>query len=318
MTKRICILGGSGFVGSTISNKLVQQGYQVRILTRQREKHRELLVLPDLELLEADVHDPQVLQRYFQGQDVVINLIGILNERRDNGAGFRHAHVELSKKVIAACRENKIRRLLHMSALNASNSAPSYYLRSKADAEDIVHAASNLHVTSFRPSVIFGPHDSFFNNFASLARLSPLLLPLACANARFAPVYVGDVADAFVSSISNPLTYGQRYDLCGPEELTLEQVLQLTMQITGIKRFIIPLGPRLSKMMATLFTYMPFFKPLTLDNYRSLQVDSVCSSPQRIFPGLRLRHMGEIVPQYLRHGGFRSSYSHFRKKLSDH
>jgi len=215
--KKICIVGGTGFVGRALANRLACDGHQLRVLTRDRERHKEnLILLPELELVQTDVHDLDRLKYHFAGCDAVINLVGILNERRNNGAEFRKVHVELTEKIIAACSAQGIARLLHMSALNADSNGPSHYLRTKGEAEDLVHAASALHVTSFRPSVIFGPEDSLFNRFAALLKIFPLL-PLACAEARFSPVYVNDVVEAIALTLNEPAWYGRRLQLGGPQ-----------------------------------------------------------------------------------------------------
>lgn len=314
MLKRICVLGGSGFVGQHIIARLVKLGYQVRVLSRSREQHRDLLVLPTVEVIQADIHHLPALQHYFQGQDAIINLVGILNERRDNGRGFQFAHVELTKKVITACQHNNVSRLLHMSALHASKQAPSYYLQSKGEAQALVHSTQGMDVTSFCPSVIFGPDDAFFNRFATLLYIVPGFLPLACARARFAPVYVGDVASAFTQSLHNPHTFGQSYNLCGPEIYTLKQLVEYTAQQLGIKRQVIPLGNVSSRIMANVFQYMPFFKPLTLDNYRSMQVDSVCDTKFPAIFNLQPKSIHEIVPGYLGNRAFRQRYAVLRRQ----
>lgn len=314
MYKKVCVLGGSGFVGGYITARLVKQGYTVRILTRRREQHRDLLVLPTLEVIETDVHNPPALERYLTGQDAVINLVGIINEKRDNGLGFRRAHVDLTEKVVHACQKLGIRRVLHMSALHAdARQGASYYLRSKGEAQDLVHAATDLNVTSFCPSVIFGAGDSFFNRFASLLKLMPLAMPLACANARFAPVYAGDVAEAFVQSLNNPATFGHSYNLCGPQVYTLKELVQYTARQLGVNRWIIGLGKGPSWLMANVFQYMPLFKPITRDNFRSLQVDSVCDTP---FPGefgIKPKSIDEIVPGYLGKRQYRTHYDEYRR-----
>lgn len=302
MHRKIGVLGGSGFVGHYLVARLVKQGCTVRVLTRHRERHRDLLVLPTAELIEADVHDPAALERHLAGQDAVINLVGILNEKRDNGQGFHQAHVALAEKLIHACHTLGIQRVLHMSALHAdAKNGVSYYLRSKGEAEDLVHAAQDLHVTSFCPSVMFGPGDSFFNRFARLLKITPLVLPLACASSRFAPVYVGDVADAFVQSLDNPDSYGQRYNLCGPTIYTLKELVHYTAVQLGLKRWIIALGQRPSWFMANVFEHMPLFKPITRDNFRSLQIDSVCDAPFPALFKIHPKHLEEIVPGYIGH-----------------
>ena len=314
MHKHICVLGGGGFVGRAIVARLSKQQVKVRVLTRRRERHRDLLVLPGVDVIEADIHHAPALEHYFRDCDAVINLVGILNEKRDDGLGFRRAHVDLVEKVVHACQHTGCTRLLHMAALHAdAKKGPSYYLRSKGEALDLVHAAKDLNVTSFCPSVIFGPGDSFFNRFAGLLRLMPGVMPLACGNARFAPVYVGDVAEAFVRSLNNPHSYGQRYQLCGPRIYTLKQLVEYTAQQLGITRKVIGLGPGLSKLMANVFEYVPLFKPITRDNYRSLQIDSVCEKPFPAIFDITPHSIEAIVPTYLGHQYARAQYNLLRR-----
>ena len=315
MIKAIAILGGTGFVGRHLANRLSKARYPLKVLTRRRERHRDLLVIPTLDLVEADVHDPTVLEHELRGCDAVVNLIGILNERGDDGSGFREAHVELCRKLIAACRANDIRRLLHMSALNAdARSGPSHYQRTKGEAEDLVHAAAgeDLRVTSFRPSVIFGPDDDFFNRFAGLLRFAPLVFPLACPNARFAPVYVGDVVEAMALSLTDPATYGRRYDLCGPKVYTLAELVAYTAQCLKLRRYVLPLNARLSLLQAQVLEHVPG-KPLSLDNYRSLQIDSVCGGENGLLSlGITPTAVESVVPGYLAERGQRGLYRKLR------
>ena len=316
MKHQICVLGGSGFVGLRVVSALAAEGHSIRVLTRRRERHRELLVLPTVEVIDADVHNPDDLKQHFAGQDTAINLIGILNEKRDNGKGFYHAHVELAQKVIEACKQQGVQRLLHMSALNAdAATGSSYYLRSKGEAEQRVHAAHGIKVTSFRPSVIFGPGDSFINRFADLLRLTPGVLPLACGKSRFAPVYVGDVAQAMVRSLDNPATYGQRYNLCGPHEYTLQQLVQYSAEVMGLKRTVIPLGKFTSLFQANVLQYFPG-KPFSRDNYRSLQTPSVCNKGEQVLRdvfGIEPRTIEAEVPRYLINRVSRQQYMELRR-----
>jgi NADH dehydrogenase len=300
---RICILGGSGFVGRALCARLAAAGHALRVPTRRHERSRDLTVLPTLTLLQGDVHDPDFLEDCCAGQDTVINLVGILNEKGRSGKGFARAHVELPEKVVAACRETRVKRLLHMSALHAAPDAPSHYLRTKAVGEDIAHRGANddLHVTSFRPSVIFGPHDSFVNRFADLLRLAPGVFPLACPDAKFQPVYVEDVVSAFVHALKDTRTHGQRYDFCGPKVYTLREIVSYIASVMGKRIHIIGLNRTLSHMQAAIMEFAPG-KPFSLDNFRSLQVDSVCSG--KAFPevfGIVPTPMEQVVPGYIRH-----------------
>lgn len=310
----IGIIGGSGFVGSHLAARLVRDNHAVRVLTRRRERHRDLLVLPTLELRDCDVQDEDALQDALRGCDVVINLVGILNEKGHNGLGFHRAHVELSEKIVRACQTLGIQRLLHMSALGADAAGgSSFYQKTKGEAEDLVHAADGLHVTSFRPSVIFGPDDSFFNRFADLLKRVPLFFPLACANARFAPVFVGDVVECFARAIDNPATVGKRYELCGPESYTLYQLVHYTASQLGLWRWVIELPDWASRLQARVFELMPG-KPFSRDNYNSMQRDNVCEGEFPAEFGIIPSSIESVVPAYLRESNMRSTYPHLRAR----
>lgn len=314
MQHHICILGGTGFVGRHLAARLVRDEHRVRVLTRRAASHRDMLVLPTLELMECNVHDEDALHKALSGCDVVINLVGILNEKGHKGRGFCRAHVELAHKVVVACQDKGVKRLLHMSALGANaDTGPSHYLRSKGEAEEMVHMAKKLTTTSFRPSVIFGPEDSFFNRFAGLLKRIPLLLPLACGNARFAPVYVGDVAECFVRAIDNRTTWGQHYDLCGPRSYTLKQLVHYTASQLGLHRYILTLPGWASSLQATILEFVPG-KPFSRDNLNSLRIDSVCSGDFPAVFGITPRSIESEVPAYLSSGDMRSRYPLYRSR----
>lgn len=294
----ICVLGGTGFVGRHLANQLAAAGHRVRVPTRHRERHRDLLVLPTVEVVEANVHDPAELAGALTGCDTAINLVAVLNEaRRDQ---FRHVHVELPRKLGAAMREKGVGRLLHMSALNAdARQGASRYLRSKGEGEDLAHslADTGIQVTSFRPSVIFGPDDHFFNKFAALLKL-PGPLPLPCPDARFAPVFVGDVARAFVTALDTKATFGQRYDLCGPRAYTMRQLVQYAAEVLGMKKTLIGLPDAVSRLQAAVMGRLPG-KPFTRDNYDSMQVAAVCDGPFPAVFGFTPTAVEAVVPYYL-------------------
>jgi nucleoside-diphosphate-sugar epimerase len=314
--RTICVLGGTGFVGCHLAAQLAREDYALRVLTRRRERHRDLLVLPSLQLVEADVYDQHVLNEQLSGCDAVINLVGILNEKGREGSGFHRAHVELARKIVHACQESGVRRLLHMSALNAdAQKGPSHYLRTKGQAEDLVHAAAaqGLQVTSLRPSVIFGPGDSFFNRFAALLKLTPLVFPLACAGARFSPVYVGDVVQGFAVALTDRDTIGQRYDLCGPGVYTLKQLVQYTANELKLRRRVVDLGDKLSYLQARIMDHVPG-KPFSLDNYQSLQVDSVCQHGFPAIFGIVPTALETVVPSYLAQHSLRARYQDYRRQ----
>lgn len=306
----VCILGGSGFVGRHIVGRLSARGYAVRVPTRSRERAKALCVLPTVEVVEASVSDPAGLAECLRGMDAVINLVGILHETRRGD--FHGAHVELPRQVVQACTRLGIRRLLHMSALGADPNGPSAYFRSKGEGEAIVRAAGReLAVTIFRPSVIFGREDSFLNLFAQLIRLP--FLPLANPDARFQPVFVEDVAHAYAESLANSATFGQSFELCGPDVYTLRELVEFVAQTLGRRPLILPLNDQLSYLQAWLFEHLPGKKLMTRDNYRSLQVANVCSSEfPRLF-GIRPAALETVAPAYLAGAVARSRYTRFRK-----
>ena len=269
----VCVLGGTGFIGHHLCEHLAARGYRVQVLTRSAERAKDLTTLPTVQLVEADVHDPADLVRSIRGNDAVINLVGVLHDARGR-AGFRQAHVELAGKVVAACHEAGIRRLLHMSALNADPGGPSAYLRSKGEAEASVRDSA-LAYTIFRPSVVFGRGDRFLTLFAEMQRRLPFV-PLACPNARFQPVYVDDVAEAFVIALERPDAVGETYELCGPRIYTLRELVRIAGEASGEARPIIGLGPRLSYLQAFVMEFLPG-KLMSRDNVLSMKVDAVCS-----------------------------------------
>lgn len=297
---RICILGGSGFVGTRLCGELARAGHSLTVPTREVARARHLQVLPTLKVVRADIHDPGALTTLIDGHDVVVNLVGIVNERGRNGAGFRHAHVELARKVVTACRATRTDRLLQMSGLNADVNGPSHYLRSKGEAERVVReeGGPDLAWTVFQPSVIFGPDDSFINRFAGLLRMLPLAMPLARPDARFAPVWVADVVAAMVRCLEDPDTIGESFELCGPETCTLRQIVTYVRDVLGLQRAIIGLPDWAGQLQAAVMDFVPG-KPFSTDNYRSLTVDSVCRVDGFARLGLRPAAMKAIVPRYL-------------------
>jgi NADH dehydrogenase len=272
--QKICILGGTGFVGRHLATRLANRGYALKVLTRYPQRHREIGVLPGAELVGADIHDPGILAEQFAGCDAVINLVGVLHEYSNQS--FRAVHAELPAKVVEACRASGVKRLLHMSALHADAArGPSQYLFTKGEGEQTVMQAQDLAVTSFKPSIIFAPDDDFFNKFAGLLKFN-LVLPLACPNSRFAPVYVEDVAQAFEVALENDATIGQSYELCGPRVYTFKEIVEDIARMLGKKRLVVGLSDSLAQLQAKIFGMLPV-KIFTMDNYLSLQVDSVCS-----------------------------------------
>jgi uncharacterized protein YbjT (DUF2867 family) len=298
----ICVLGGSGFVGTELVARLALDGHWVRVPTRNLARAQRLRVLDTVELRVADVHAPSALGQLFADCDAVINLVGILNPRR--GASFQAVHTELPGKVITAARGAGVRQVLHMSALGAAERAPSRYLRTKAAGEALLRAPapSSAHsqpaVTILRPSVIFGAGDSLTNRFARLLRLTAGFLPLARARTRFAPIHVLDVVEAFRRALGTRASYGQTYQLCGPDVLTLGEIVRLTARIARLPCHIVPLPDVAARLQGLVMGLLPG-KPFSLDNFRSLTVDCVCLEDGCARLGIRPQHMQAVLPTYL-------------------
>ena len=305
----VCVLGGSGFIGRHVCHTLAAAGYRVRVATRDRERAKEqLILLPTVDVAVVNVHDPAQLAAFARGADAVINLVGVLHDGRGDRS-FQAAHVELARKVVAACRASGIGRLLHMSALASARDAPSRYLRTKGEAEGIVRE-SGLAWTVYRPSVVFGPGHSFLNLFATLLRFSPVVA-LACPRARFQPVYVEDVAAAFVKGLADLGSFGKSYDLCGPRVYTLRELVEYVGTVTGRRRPVVGLNDALSYCQALAMELLPV-KLMTRDNYYSMKVDSVCSCD---FPfGIAPAALEAVAPSYLGQRTPRARYQAFRER----
>lgn len=296
----LLLIGGSGFVGSSLAARLVDAGHRVCIPTRRYERARHLSLLPTAEIVVADVYDEAALAQLLQGQDAVVNLVGVLKggEGHPYGAGFARAHVELPKKIVRAMQRAGVRRLLHMSALRADARAPSGYLRSKAAGEAAVMAASTaLAVTTFRPSVIFGRGDAFLTLFAKLQNIAPVL-PLACPDARFQPVWVEDVSACFVASLDEPASHGKTYDLCGPDVYHLHELVRYAGSLSGHPRPIVGLSQGLSYLQAWVMELLPG-GPMTRDNVRSMQLPSICADGCRLPFGIPATPLDVVAPSYL-------------------
>lgn len=300
--KHCVVLGGTGFVGRTLISALCERGHFVTVPTRNCEQNQALGVNPQVRLVAGDVHDRDDLARVIGDADVVINLVGILNEEgHHRGRGFYVAHQELTESVIAACQSRGVKRLLQMSALKAnSKEGPSDYLKSKGLAEDAIRAIPGPKPawTIFQPSVIFGPDDGFMNRFASLLKIAPFM-PLARANARFAPIYVKDVAEAFTMALEKPETAGKTYQLCGPKVYSLRELVSYVREQLGLKRPIIGLPDGIAKLQARIFNFVPG-KPFSTDNFLSLTVHSICDSNGLVELGIEPTPLEAIAPTYLR------------------
>lgn len=302
------VIGGTGFVGRVLVRMLTQAGYAVTVPSRHAFRHRDMRLWPGVTLCDmtgaansdlATERSGTVLANLMRDHRVVVNLVGILYEPRHNGEGFAQAHGAWTRLVLSTAAQCGVRHYLHMSALGAdAQRGTSFYLRSKGEAEDWAHAfglAMGLSVTSFRPSVIFGPGDAFMNRFARLAAWMPGVFPLACADALFSPVFVGDVAARLLAGIEEPDTVaGRQIDLCGPRDYPLRALVSYAARVSGHPRLVLGLPDWASRLQARLLEFVPG-KPFTRDQYASLQTPSVCPS-ECARESTRLE---SVVPLYL-------------------
>ena len=293
----IAILGGSGFLGTRLVARLIKDGHRVTVLSRDREQHKHLLVLPGLTLENCDVYREAQLSERFRGKDVVINLVGILNERGFGGAGFRRAHVELTRNVLQAARSAGVTRLLQVSALKASVEGPSYYLRTKGEAEKLIREQSAVDWTILQPSVLFGPGDSFLNRFAGLIANIPLVFPLARAKARFQPVAADDVVAALMACL-NGAASKQTLQLGGPQIYTLREVVIMVAKMTHHNRWVVGLPDFIGWLQGAVMNFVPG-RPFSTDNFNSLKVDSVASEDGFAKLGLKPQSMVAAARQFL-------------------
>jgi NADH dehydrogenase len=292
--QRLVILGGTGFVGHRLLPRLAADGHRIVLLSRNRERHRDLAVLPGVELRSADVYDPQALRRHLAGADAAINLVGILNERgRDS---FARVHVELTRQLIEACRDAGVPRLHQMSALKAGQGL-SRYLKSRGEAEALAKR-SGLAWTLYQPSVVFGPGDGLVSRFAALLRRTPLL-PLARPRARIAPTWVGDVAEAIARCVAAPARGRERtFELYGPQALTLLEIVAAIRDAAGLRTRILALPDGLGRLQAQLAQWLPG-KPFTPDNFLTLRTDSVGRQDGYAELGIAPRALVPMLPELL-------------------
>ena len=300
----VLVVGGSGFIGRHLVAALAARGIRVTVPSRRRERAKHLILLPTVDVVEADVFTPGALERLVAGKQAVVNLAGILH------GDFHRLHVELPQAIVNACRAHGVKRLLHMSALGASRDAPSEYLRTKALGEEVTLAATDLETTVLRPSVVFGPEDRFLNLFAQLSRFLAVLA-VACPRAQFQPVYVGDVARVVATALGETESFGKRYDLCGPHLCTLRQLVDYVCAVTGRRRLVLGLSPRLSLLQAWVLEHLPG-KLMTRDNVRSMQIANVCAEGCKLPFGIVPQALEAIAPSYLAPSGPRERYPKLR------
>ena len=313
--KNILVLGGTGFVGRHVCEKLHRLGWRITVPTRRMRNAAAVQHLPRVTVIEADVHDPVQLIRLVSGHDAVVNLIAILHGTED---AFERAHVELPLALAEACLANGVRRLVHISALGVGLDAPSRYQRSKARGEDVLRGAG-LDLTILRPSVIFGAGDRFLNLFAQLQSVFPVV-PLAGASARFQPVWVEDVAAAVAACLADtgPArdTVGGTYVCAGPEVLTLADLVRIAGRHGSTQRPVLPLPMPLARLQAMAMELMPGEPLMSRDNLDAMSTPNVATGdlPGLDALGITPASVHAVAPVYLGQRGGRSQLLHLRQR----
>lgn len=309
---RIVLLGATGFVGHHLLPVLSAAGHHCLALSRYAPGCRELRLIPRVEIRQERDWTAEKLSRHMENADAVISMVGILNESGPKGKGFNRVHVGLVENILEACKRSGVRRLLHVSALNAGK-GKSQYLLSKGKAEECIRAATDIDSTIVQPSVIFGDGDAFFNRFYSLLKMTPVM-PLACPNARLQPVWVNDVARAMAAALLDDDTIGETLVMVGPEEYSLRELVEFTARCGGLNRRIQGLPDMLARLQGMVMGLVPG-KPFSTDNYLSLQTDNTSVENSLWRFGIEPRSIESIVPGYLAGTPCQNHLDEYRKSI---
>lgn len=315
----ITVFGGSGFVGRHTVRLLAKRGFRVRAAVRRPDLagHLQPMGSPgQIMPVQANLRDAESVRRAVSGAAAVVNLVAVLAET--GRQTFAALHIDGARAVAQAAREAGIQNFVHISAIGASASSPARYAQTKAGGEAAVLGECPTAVI-LRPSIIFGPEDEFFNRFAGLAQSSPVM-PSIGGGTKFQPVYVGDVAAAIVAALDGHAKPGTVYELGGPEVFTFRQLLRKTMEYAGHTRPLIPVPLWAAKIGAALTKPLPMFlRPLTVDQVRSLAIDTIVSrkaiEEHRTLAGLGIdpaQAIEAIVPAYLERFKTNGQYAHYR------
>ena len=291
--KVLTIFGGSGFIASELVYKLSENFKEIRVLSRNIEECKHVKVLKNVDVFLYDASNVSSYTKYLKDTDVVINTVGILNESRKST--FEDVHFNFVKNLVNKSKENNVAKFVHLSALNADQNGPSLYLQSKGKADEFISSSndSKFKTVVFRPSIVFGERDSFFNRFNNLLKYIPIF-PLACPESMFSPIYVKDLSSFVEESILTDKYDNQSNDITGPKNYSFKELIKYILSITKTKCMVIPLNHTLSYLQAFGFTYIVPGKIFTIDNFKSLQIDNISTT------GLKGKTtIEEIVPSYL-------------------
>jgi NADH dehydrogenase len=314
----VTVFGGSGFIGRYVVRALAKRGYRVRVAVRRPDLARFLMTsgaVGQIQGVQANLRYPDSVEAAADGADAVVNLVGILYPRGRNT--FEAAQAFGPGAVARAARSRGAAHYVHVSAIGADRNSPAEYGRSKAKGEEAAREAYG-DVVIMRPSVVFGPEDDFFNRFAAMARMSPVLPLIGGGETQFQPVFVGDVAEAIASAVDGAATPGTTYELGGPEILTFRRIIELVLEITRRKRLLVPVPYRLANLQAAVLEFLPT-PPLTRDQVALLKTHNVVAqsalAERRTLSGLGIdpASVDAVVPSYL--WRFRK-YGQFEKAMT--
>lgn len=300
----VTVFGGGGFLGRYLVQRLVQDGARVRVAMRRPDEGlflKPMGVVGQIDLLQCNIRYPRSVAQAVQGADMVVNYVGVLSP--SGPQSFEALHARGAHAVAAAAHAAGVRSIVQMSALGADPDSSSRYARTKAVGEQAVREVYP-DATIFRPSVVFGPEDDFFNRFGWMARNFPVLPLIGGGETRFQPVYVGDVADAVMAVLRNPALQGQTYALGGPQIYSFRELMELVRDVTGRRPLLLPLPFGLASMIGSIAGLLPN-APITADQVELLKTDNVVPADAKGFADLGLAALtpveGTVEPYMMRY-----------------
>ena len=313
MDRLVTVFGGSGFVGRYVVRALAKDGWRIRVAIRRPTLAPELMVMGEvgqIELVQANIRFPDSVARTLQGAEAVVNLVGVLFEA--GRQGFEALHTSAPKSMAEQAAAMGVQRFVQVSAIGADPDSPSKYAQSKAAGEAAVRAAIPQAVV-VRPSIVFGPEDAFFNLFAGLAAMSPVLPLIGGGTTRFQPIYAGDVAAAVAAVLSKPEAAGRTYEIGGPGAYTFRELMEITLREIHKRRALLPIPIPIARVMgrggdlqARFLSIIP--PQITTDQVALLQRDNVAEAglPGLEALGVTPTPLEAVLPGYLwkyRRGG---------------
>ena len=268
--KTVSIFGGTGFIGTELVYHLAKKNININVFTRRLSKANKFKDLPRVKVIE--INESADISKLLKESDVVINLVGILHEKKS--LSFYYVHKDWVSKIAIAVKKNNISRFIHLGAIQSTKNAPSRYLKSKYEGEEEIKSIlKNKSWTILRPSIVFGKEDIFINLFRKMVTYLPIIF-LVSPNAKFQPIYVKDLVDIITLSINDNKSFGKTYNIAGSKDYKFIEIIKLIAKVDKRKVLIVPLNRLLSNIMVTLIQLLPY-KIITKDNLKSMELDNV-------------------------------------------